>query len=73
MDGDVFPRTLQGGEQEEPFGLQGVLGGELQTSNGESEITSCKQVLGVQQTGETKDEVRKGVAEELLGECYQRC
>ena len=73
MDGDVFPWTLQGGEHEEPFGLQGVLGGELQTSNGESEITSCKQVLGVQQTGETKDEVRKGVAEELLGECYQRC
>lgn len=43
------------------------------TSNGESEITSCKQVLGVQQTGETKDEVCKGAAEELLGECYQRC
>lgn len=73
MDGAVFPQSLWGGEQEEPFGIQRVFGGELQTADSKSALTRNQQVSGIYQTGETKSEVRKSTAKELLGKCNQRC
>ena len=34
VDGTVFPQSLWRSKQEEPFGIQGVFGGELQTTDG---------------------------------------
>ena len=38
VDGAVFLQPLWGSEQEEPFGIQGVFGRELQAADSEPEI-----------------------------------
>ena len=69
MDGEVFYRALQGGEQTKPFGIQGVFGGELQATDCKLTVASNQQVSGVYQAGEAKGEVCEGSTEELFGEC----
>ena len=73
MDGAVFPQPLWRSEQEEPFGIQGVFGGELQTTNSEPALTRNQQVPRVYKTGKAESEVRESTAKELLGKCNQRC
>ena len=47
MDGEVFPCTLQGIQQKEPVGLQGLSDGELQTTDSQSAVAGHQQVSGV--------------------------
>lgn len=47
MDGAVFLQPLWGSEQEEPFGIQRVFGGELQTTDCEPAFAGYQQVFGV--------------------------
>ena len=47
MDGTVFPQPLWGGEQEEPFGIQRVFGGELQATDCKHTFAGYQQVFRV--------------------------
>lgn len=58
MDGAVFHQPLWGSEQEEPFGIQGLFGGELQTTDGEPTTARHQQVFGIYETGKAESEVR---------------
>lgn len=49
MDGTVLPQPLWGSEQEEPFGIQRVFGGELQAADREPTFAGYQQVFGVHQ------------------------
>lgn len=71
MDGEVFPCSLQGIQQKELVGLQGLSDGELQTADCQPSFAGHQQVSGVHQEGQTKDEIREGSAKELLGERHQ--
>ena len=66
MDGTVFPKSLWGNEQKEPFDLQGVSGGKLQATDSQSTFTRYQQVSRIHETRETESEVRKGTTKELL-------
>lgn len=71
VDGTVFPQSLWGNQQKEPFGIQRVFGGELQTTNRQFAVTRHQQVSRIYQTREVESEVCKGSTEELLGKRNQ--
>ena len=66
MDGAVFPQSLWGSRQEEPFGIQGVSSRELQAADSKLAVARHQQIFGVHETRKTKSEVRKGTAKEFL-------
>ena len=71
MDGAVFPFPLWGGQQEEPFDLQRVFGGELQAADGELAFAGYQQIFGVHETGEAEGKVRQSPAKEFSGKRNQ--
>ena len=51
VDGKLLSQSLWRSEQEKPIGLQGLLGGELQTADRQSPFAGHQQVSGVYQAG----------------------
>lgn len=58
MDGAVFHQPLWGSEQEEPFGIQGLFGGELQATDRQPATSRHQQVFGVYKTRKVKGKIR---------------
>jgi hypothetical protein len=71
MDSAVFLCPLWRNQQKEPFSLQRVSGGELQTTDCELTFARHQQVFGIHQARKTKSEVCESSTKELFGECNQ--